>query len=108
VEEARRQREWLYQAVAQALVIDLDRAVRWHPLRPWQRRRITRWVLLFEEVGDKDSRQQPLVREMRAAGRRHGCTSALIVAAGASTLADRLRDTTVNSFGAAAAELDGR
>lgn len=98
----------LDRVLVQALLADLDRAVRrpvWHP---WRRRRMTRFVLLFERVGEKESRQQRFLRELRWAAGRQGCTSALVVAAGASSRAERIPDTEVSGFYDAATALRTR
>ncbi|MDT0344000.1 ABC transporter substrate-binding protein [Streptomyces litchfieldiae] len=97
--------EELYRALAQALLTDLERAVRGGRLNPWRRRRATRFVLVFERAGDKDSWEQQFVREARASAARLGATSTLILACGVGSLADQIEDETATGLGRAADKL---
>ncbi|WP_063784083.1 ABC transporter substrate-binding protein [Streptomyces sp. SBT349] len=102
---AQERQKALYRVLAQALLQDLEQAVARRPLNPWRRRRRNRFVLLFVGVGDKDSREQQLVRELRTWAGRRGCTSALVVATGVTSLAERVQDLTVPDFTGAATAL---
>lgn len=80
------------RVLSHALLTDLDDACRKRLFHPWRRRRRTRFVLLLEEAGPRESRAQRLLRELRTASQDLGCTSALVVAAGARSLAGRIPD----------------
>ncbi|WP_190232825.1 ABC transporter substrate-binding protein [Streptomyces avicenniae] len=99
-------RERLYRVLAQALLLDMESALNARLRGPWRRRRRTRFVLLFASAGDKDSREQQLVRELRtwAESERHTC--AVVVATGVRTLAERLDDSTVQSVQGAVSLLE--
>ncbi|WP_246143740.1 type 1 periplasmic-binding domain-containing protein [Actinacidiphila oryziradicis] len=84
--------EQLDRVLMHALLADLDGAVRARLFRPWRRRRITRFVLLFEEAGPWDSRTQRFLRELRSAIEDLDCSSVLAVSAGARSLANRVPD----------------
>ncbi|MGK5631804.1 ABC transporter substrate-binding protein, partial [Streptomyces sp. URMC 123] len=104
--EEQRDPEQTDRVLMHALLADLDAAVSPRRLSPWRRRRTTRFVLLFEELGHADSRTQRFVRELRSAAEDLGCTSVLAIGAGARSLAARVPDLRPTDLAHAGAELD--
>ncbi|MGA4843773.1 ABC transporter substrate-binding protein [Streptomyces sp. G45] len=86
--------EQIDRVLMHALLTDLDAAARPHRFNPWRRRRTTRFVVFFEELGPAESRAQRFVRELRTVTAQLGITSVFLVAAGARSLATRVPDMT--------------
>jgi ABC-type branched-subunit amino acid transport system substrate-binding protein len=93
------------RVLSHALLADLDDACRRRLFRPWRRRRRTRFVLLLEEAGPRESRTQRLLRELRTASLDLGCTSVLVVAAGVRSVAGRIPDIETDSLADAGVRL---
>ncbi|MFI8931769.1 ABC transporter substrate-binding protein [Streptomyces sp. NPDC053474] len=98
--------EQVDRVLMHALLADLDAAARPRRFNPWRRRRTTRFVVLFEELGPADSRTQRFVRELRTASADLGTTSVFVVAAGVRSLAARVPDIEPSDLAHAGAELD--
>ncbi|MDT0319480.1 ABC transporter substrate-binding protein [Streptomyces millisiae] len=94
--------EDLDRVLVQAMMTDLERAVRGGFPRPWRRRRAHRYVLLFDRAGDEHSRVQRFIRELRNEAKDRGATSLLVVAAGVNGLASLIPDEEKTGFDAAA------
>ncbi|MDT3398322.1 ABC transporter substrate-binding protein [Streptomyces sp. B1866] len=97
--------EKLDRVLTHALLADLDGAVRKRRFNRWRMRRRTRFVLLFEEAGPRDSRVQRFLRELRSAVEDLRCTSVIAVAAGVRSLASRIPDIEAADLAHAGAEL---
>ncbi|TDC77599.1 ABC transporter substrate-binding protein [Streptomyces hainanensis] len=93
--------EDLDRVLVQAMMTDLERAVRGGFPRPWRRRRAHRFVLLFDRAGDEHSRVQRFIRELRNEAKDRGATSLLVVAAGVDGLASLIPDEEKTGFDAA-------
>ncbi|MFD8866932.1 ABC transporter substrate-binding protein [Streptomyces sp. NPDC059590] len=97
--------ERLDRVLTHALLADLDGAARKRRFNPWRMRRTTRFVLLFEEAGELDSRVQRFLRELRSAVEDLRCTSVIAIAAGTRSLASRIPDIEPADLAHAGAEL---
>ncbi|WP_189892391.1 ABC transporter substrate-binding protein [Streptomyces xantholiticus] len=97
--------EQLDRILVHALLADLEAAGRKRLLDPWRRRRVSRFVLLVEEAGPAESRNQRFLRELRSAMEDLRCTSVVAVAAGVRSLASRIPDIEVAGLSAAGADL---